>query len=142
MDDRNELEGMIEDALTGVFKDAFPDAIVGSWSDAEDRGEQSIGIRAESQGEELPGTGIHSVEVSIRCDGFNGWGRAIIADMIGTGPAARCTLADASAGRYILPQGQAVTVMQTDREAERESRKVSTYNLQVSIQSAELAAAA
>lgn len=134
IDTTPELETRVEQALKDVFKDAFPDVTLSSWSEPVERGQKSIGIKAESEGEDPIGTNIFTVNIEIEARNLEHHEREIMRQMLGNARNAKITLSEYSNKRYAMPKGQPVDVLQAGRSAENEKDRLINYTLSASIQ--------
>lgn len=132
--DAPELETRVESCLTRTFKEAFPDAVIGSWSEPKERGRKSIGVKCDLIGEEPQGTNIFDASVSIEGRNLDHLDRDLMRRMLGSSAVAKDTITAYGAGKFRLPAGQPVAIESISRSAEDETERVITYSLSLSIQ--------
>lgn len=138
-DERPDLETRIEQAITRVLRDAFPavESIV-SWAQPGSDEGRYLSVRVESAGEEIPGSAIESLQVTVTGKNLNDGERQMLKTLYGTGPAARETLSIYASGKFVMPKGEAVTVDAGSRVAQANIDRLTIYNFTVSAQPAEL----
>lgn len=129
-----DLQDRVEHALIRVFTDAFPDASIGSWSQPQEHSGKTIGIKAESQGEDPIGTNMFNVSIDIQARNLEYHDRELMRQMVGNSRAAVATLSEYNKGQFSMPKGQPIDVLQSGRAAENENDRITTYQLQALLQ--------
>lgn len=129
-----DLSARVERSIISVFKDAFPAVAIGSASDPAKRGESSIGVKADQQGENPQGTNIHDVEIGIEARNLDHPTRELLRQMVGTSRSAYNTITERGAKQFSLPAGDPVEVNGPIQSAEDQDERVITYTLTASIQ--------
>ena len=129
-----ELETRIESCLARTLTDAFPNMVIGSWSDPKERGGKSIGIKVDLQGENPQGTNIFDTTISIEGRNLDYNDRDLMRRMLGSSAVAQETITAYAAGKFRLTSGQPVAIEAITRSAEDETERVITYALSISVQ--------
>jgi hypothetical protein len=129
-----ELETRVEGALLRVFRDAFPDVAVYSFTDPGERSGTSLGVKVESQGENPIGTNLFEVSVDIEARNFDEEKRTLLYDMLGNAYNAKETFLEHSSRLFAMPAGQPVEMNGQPRTAENENDRIVSYQLTATIQ--------
>lgn len=129
-----DLQDRVEHALIRVFKDAFPGVSIASWSEPQEQAGKTIGIKAESQGEEPIGTNMFNVSIDIQTRNLDFSERELMRQMVGNSRAAVATLSEYNKGQFSMPKGQPIDVLQAGRSAENENDRITNYQLQALLQ--------
>lgn len=129
-----DLAERVEDSIARVFRDAFPGILIATSSKPVDRVGTSIGIKAESGGEEPIGTNMFPVAIDIETRNLETQHRELMREMIGNADAAKQTVSAYSAKSFTMPRGQAVEMIGAPRTVENENDRIVTYSLVATIQ--------
>ena len=129
-----DLETRVEEALSRTFTDAFPGVTVGSWSSPATGTNKAIGVKVESEGEDPIGTNIFTTGIEVECQNLDYQERELMRQLIGNSRSAKETLAEHKQGRFSMPKGQPVEVLQSGRTADNENDRIITYTLSASLQ--------
>ena len=124
----------VEQSLTRIFKDAFPNIAIRSFSEPGERDEKSLGVRCDVGPEEPIGTNMFDTLVEIEARNFDEGDRQILHGMIGNTSSARETIEAYSAKQFAMPRGQAITMNGAPRTVEDQKERIVTYSLTATIQ--------
>lgn len=134
IDTAPDLGTRVEESLMRVFRDAFPNVAIHSYSDPGERTSPSIGIKAEQGAEDPIGTNIFPVSIDIETVNLNAAQRQLMSEMIGNSISARATISEFASKQFSLPKGDAVEVLASPRTVEDENGRITTYSLLATLQ--------
>jgi hypothetical protein len=129
-----DLQDRVEQSLIRVFSDAFPDVTIASWSNPAPEKGKSIGIKAQSEGEDPIGTNMFNTSIEIEARNLNYAERELMRQMVGNSRSAVLTLSEYNQGKFSMPRGQPIEVLQGNRAAENENDRITTYTLSALLQ--------